>query len=827
MAVGKQGMKRRVFLQRTGLVLAALGVGDGGLSVAAERYYQVLAKPTGRKLALLVGINQYSNATYDLGLPSSSPNAAALSGCVTDVDLQRELLQHRFGFRDRDILTLTDQQATRANIETAFLDHLINQARADDVVVFHFSGYGSQLIPLANPNQSSPVPLSPAYTLVPADGRLPTDDELISNDWLLDTLALLLRSLPTDQVTTVLDVGFSVPPIASASSSLKVRTRPSVPTGRWHPDELQLQANLQRRIKALPTASPTASIFEQMPGVVLLAGAPGCRVAEIPYGGFTAGLFTYALTQTLWASALPTTVRVSLGQVTSSIEQSVGAGQQPMRRGQRNAAPRLLTYFAERNPVSPIASGWDSRRSRGVVGAVLSAEADGKTGQVWLGGLPLGIVDLYGAGAVLGVAVGEPSDAGADWIPAQVRAREGLIAKVQWLIAEATAAESALLQATQLQANQLQATQLQSSSLQPSLLQPSPLQPGQWVTEWVRVLPRQLNLTIGLDNSLERIERVDAISGFAAVANVTPVIAGEQAADYLFGRSQPASQTLIAASLTDASRGDEKGSAVKTNNLLVKGGYGLFSLNRTPIPTSIGDAGEAVKTAVHRVSSHLKTLLAIKCLRLTSNGQSSQVAVTASLTVIQPNTSQRLLQQATPAALALTAATRAASPEDNVGALPLTVTAGQQLQYQITNQDARPLYGLVLMVDSAEQVFAAELPAIATESTPSAADNPPGLLPNQTATLNWTVTGTSNNMETYLILSTAPFSQTWATLDPRSLGATARPYPIATPLTTAKAILQDLHNTSTPLTPKSAQSADTYALHANAWATLEFRYRVG
>ena len=55
---------------------------------AADSYAQNLAKTTRRKLALLVGINQY--AARNEWLP--------LNGCITDVELQRELLIHRFSF---------------------------------------------------------------------------------------------------------------------------------------------------------------------------------------------------------------------------------------------------------------------------------------------------------------------------------------------------------------------------------------------------------------------------------------------------------------------------------------------------------------------------------------------------------------------------------------------------------------------------------------------------------------------------------------------------------------------------------------------------------
>jgi hypothetical protein len=142
------GLKRRTFLQNAGLALASLGIsetvlslmGDKSLAVPLlDRYFQALAQSGGRKLALIVGINQY-------------PRSTALGGCVTDVELQRELLIHRFGFKSSDILTLTDSQATRENIETAFIEHLTEQAKAGDVVLFHFSGYGSR-VKMASPRQ--------------------------------------------------------------------------------------------------------------------------------------------------------------------------------------------------------------------------------------------------------------------------------------------------------------------------------------------------------------------------------------------------------------------------------------------------------------------------------------------------------------------------------------------------------------------------------------------------------------------------------------------------------------------------------------------------
>jgi hypothetical protein len=114
---------RRHFLQFAGSTLATLGLSQLNIQ-QANRYGKVLAQSTPRKLVLLVGINKYP----------SQP----LRGGVNDMELQRHLLIHRFGFNPNDIHTLTDEQATRQDILKAFEEHLIKQAKPGDVVVYHY-----------------------------------------------------------------------------------------------------------------------------------------------------------------------------------------------------------------------------------------------------------------------------------------------------------------------------------------------------------------------------------------------------------------------------------------------------------------------------------------------------------------------------------------------------------------------------------------------------------------------------------------------------------------------------------------------------------------
>ena len=81
--------------------------------------------------ALLVGIN-YPN----------TPNE--LRGCVNDVIAIRKMLIANFKFDAANIVTLTDKQATTANIKQN-LELLVADLQPGDTVFFHYSGHGSQM----------------------------------------------------------------------------------------------------------------------------------------------------------------------------------------------------------------------------------------------------------------------------------------------------------------------------------------------------------------------------------------------------------------------------------------------------------------------------------------------------------------------------------------------------------------------------------------------------------------------------------------------------------------------------------------------------------
>ncbi|MFM6638385.1 MAG: caspase family protein, partial [Dolichospermum sp.] len=449
-------MKRRKFLQEISCALAALGLAQEEWLSLGNPYYRALAQPRSRKLALLIGINEYSQ----------SP---ALAGCVTDVELQRELLINRFGFAAADILTLTDKQATKDLITAAFVDHLSQQVKPEDVVIFHFSGYGTRV----KINDQIPEFFKAVnYRMdIFQNAILPVDENNLGDDksanYLLEeTLLLLLQSLPTNQVIAVLDTSY-YHPSELKSTGLQIRTRPELSSLTLKTEELEFLSQLKNQKSPINNAL----IFKA-------TSEPNQQAGELLLPGWSAGLFTYALTQYLWETTPKKTIQVLLSHVGSSIYKLAGK-QQP------------LALSARKNPESAVITDYFPINNSKGVGIIKAIEDEGKTIELWLGGLPPQVLINYGVNSRLMVETGE------EFI---IKSRIGLIAKAQ--------VDKEIIK----------------------------LPLGQIVQESVRALPRNTHLNIALDQGLERIERVDATSAFSGISNVANIVIGTETADYVFGR---------------------------------------------------------------------------------------------------------------------------------------------------------------------------------------------------------------------------------------------------------------------------------------------------
>lgn len=273
-------MKRRHFLQAAGSSLGAIYLAQ------ANHYRQALAQSGARKLALLIGINHYRE-THDRGL---SP----LFGCATDVELQRELLIHRFGFKSSDIKVLLNETATRDAILQTFETHLIQQAKPNDVVVIHFSGHGSQVF------DADAVTTSRTNTaIVPAGADQRNPDQTV-HDIMGKTLFLLRSALKTDNVTTILDCCY-----AGGGTRGSERVRADASNEIYQPStaELSYQKRWMQKLGISAAQLRDRRTSHLAKGVVLAAATANQLAKENDLADVSSGLFTYFLTQFLWESA--------------------------------------------------------------------------------------------------------------------------------------------------------------------------------------------------------------------------------------------------------------------------------------------------------------------------------------------------------------------------------------------------------------------------------------------------------------------------------------------------------------------------------------------
>jgi hypothetical protein len=790
-------LKRREFLKQTSLILAALGMSEAAWWQLSDRYSQALAQPTNRKLALLVGINQY---------PKKNSDFEPLQGCLTDVELQKELLIHRFGFQPQDVLTLTNEQATREGIESAFLSHLVEQARGDDVVVFHFSGYGSYLPRLTPSTEKSTV--QPA--LVPVDGTSSRRDHTFINNLPEDTLWLLLRSLATPNVMTVLDTSYNYPG-KTQQGILRIRSCDAPTANQLNEAALAFQTQLLERLNLTPEQLQQRR-NNQLAGMVLRAAKPEQIATEITREGYSAGLFTYGLTQSLWSIRSKASLKTYFTQVAGQVEQIMGTHQQPQLYQPVQRTQESEPVIIE--PLNPLILN-----SPPAVGMIKQVEDNGNNVKVMLTGLSEAILECYEPNSLLTILPNSDAPTPAFLPQLLIQSRNGLMAKATVRGESNEAAQIPLLEA------------------------------GQQVREAIRVLPGQIDLKVAIDPNLSRIERVDATSAFSGIANVS-IVNSEHSADYLLSRVR---DTTIAQSPT------------APLPAMVQGHYGLFSLGQALLPESVGEGGEAVKVAVQRLIPQLKTRLAAKLLGLTVNDASTILQVKTTLARLTPQ-SQILITQQTPqnptpqrlsllgnleigtknpqnAASSPTATAPQFSPKSVQGMI--TIPVGSRIQYQLQNNGDLPIYFIWFRFDSQGRAYIFN-PIIEPQSDSNSSENrlqqkrvPPGkILSLPTANLydnsvsaemtGELLSGPPGLIESYLILSHTPFAQTLKVLQQENqLNArSSKLLSLSNPLSVTKAVLKDLNAGSQLGIERARISTDDMALDINAWAGFNFIYRV-
>ncbi len=752
------GLKRRSLLKATGMTLAAWATGGVKWGAWADRYAATLAAPARHKYALLVGINQYAGDSAD---------CPELRGCLQDVALQRQLLIHRFGFLPENIVVLQDKQATRSRVQSVWLEHLLNQVTAEDTVFFHFSGYGSTI----QVTPEGPVQRS----LVLYDSCLEDKNSGI-RDWPEATLLALLRALPTDQVISVLDTSYTLPEGYGLTEAVRLRSRPSPPPGPLDAQTTDLQEKLRGQLQGRGVlVKPSASA-----GLILRATDWGELALEFDSPAGPLGLMTYALTQQLWHTA----AEANWSRVWVNAQERL---------------PNLLRRAAlvqSSIPVLSLAqSGLVPMQPSGGAGVVTAVRKD-KTVELWLGGLSTEALAYGGEGAIVRLRSLTP---GANATTSatentteqylQIQSRTGLGAEARLYRPPTTGLASA-------------------AEAGVSISPPSP-QRGQLIQEQVRLLPRQVELAVAVDQHLNRIERVDATSALSSLSKVSVVALGSAPADYLFGRVSPHLPTLVAA-LPQELRPPGTGLEDSPQPELPGIQYGLLTLGHSPLPPTVGAPSEAIKTAIQHLQPHVQSLRAAKNFRLLQNEYSSRLAVRSHWQVLSPN------NQAKSATAAATAETQPSPRRDRLSAHPavpspwMTLAPQDRLRYQIKNESDRPVYLIILSFSNRANWHSLAIRNLTTPLVPAAEAQDSVALPQGQSVV-----------ELYSLVSTAPFSQTQKFL----MGASAANPPergqqIAMPFALSEAILQDLQQASLAHQIAPTSNSDFYTLDLSTWAAF-------
>lgn len=564
-------IKRRHFLQGAGAILTSLGCNQLAFQQYSLNYARVLAQNTLRKRALLVGINDYVAIQEGSGW-------VALRGAITDVEMQRELLMHRFGFQSSNIRLLTNQEATRRNILREFED-LIQWAKPGDVVVVHYSGHGSTV---NDPDRVFDDHLN--GTLVPWDSDLPPGGGSV-DDITSGTLFLLMSALKTDNVTVVLDSCHSG---GGVRGNLVIRARPGQ-------SELLLRGETEIKL----TASQAEQEYQQRwlselrlsrtdwirqrraglaKGVAMLAAKRDQEAADATFAGEThAGVFTYALTRYLWqqtrnaaVSTVLTATKAKTEQLLSTLDGQFHI-QTPEFQAKSNDSNQQPTYFL--SSFTP----QQKQAAEGVVTQVL-----GNKVQVLLSGVEPQVLESFGKGASLKLIDTQGQEQGTIEITGE---RSGLM--VQGRV-----------------------------TLKPG----ATIAPGALLQEQTRSIPPDWTLRIGLDPSLENEAELAERELPKIQARLEPVPLLKQEVHYILGRmTKPVHEALRQR---------------KAEVIPEIGSLGLFYSGLEPLPDSFGKPGELLTEAFEkRLQPKFKFLLVGRLLKLMLNPTSTRLKVKAAVKV--------------------------------------------------------------------------------------------------------------------------------------------------------------------------------------------------
>jgi hypothetical protein len=349
-----------------------------------------------------------------------------------------------------------------------------------------------------------------------------------------------------------------------------------------------------------------------------------------------------------------------------------------------------------------------------------------------------------------------------------------------------------------------------------------PLVEGAFLSEAIRVLPKNIALKLALGSSLNRIERVDATSFISMENKSLQVVGDTQPADYIFTKISTLS-SIPASPLQSSPRSPDS--------------FGLAYLSGTLLPNTAVTRSGVVKIVLQQLRPTLDTLLALKLLALSVNDVSG-LHVSATLEQVE-DMPQPLIRLQTPGEPEIPFVEEQAETlvsKADKSAKILSIPSGTVIQYRINNWNRFPVYVWLVGVNSSTTLFS----SYAKENTTALTDSPAMLRPLMiqpgtsvtlpTASQVWKASNMTGLNQAFLIVTRQPLTQTLAmqtTMLKSTLpSAIAGFIPLSNPLPVIQKLFEDLHRASLSVTaPLGIAPQNAWALDIDAWASLQFVYR--
>lgn len=212
--------------------------------------------------------------------------AAELRGCVNDSNMIVDILKDKFGFVDSEITQVLDNDATTARMK-AELAKLVDGARPGDVLFFHYSGHGSQMIDRSNDNDYEPDNLD--EIICPVD--LDWNEKVIRDD---DLKAIFDQVPEGVNLTVLLDCCNSGGGVDAAEEFItEVGEARDGGPGRYLPPPAEIQKKID---EAKLAPKPRALSRNVDNSCMLISGAQSYQTAADAFiAGEYRGATTYAL----------------------------------------------------------------------------------------------------------------------------------------------------------------------------------------------------------------------------------------------------------------------------------------------------------------------------------------------------------------------------------------------------------------------------------------------------------------------------------------------------------------------------------------------------